>query len=180
MTTLSRYLIQYAHYHRDPRNIRTHFVGIPMIVVAVACLLAQLPLPLPGGLNAAHLATLVMIGFYFWLDLALGVCMALAMLAALALGLMLAGGPHGLLWGVGLFVLGWVIQFVGHVFEGRKPAFVDDLTGLVIGPLFVVAEWLFACGLFQPLHAEITREAGPVRLRPHAQQSASPSARRHN
>src|SRR3546814_9523920 len=29
--------------------------------------------------------------------------------------------------GLGMFVLGWVIQFVGHYYEGRKPAFVDDL-----------------------------------------------------
>ena len=34
-------LIQYARYHRDPRNIATHLVGIPMIVLAVAVLLAR-------------------------------------------------------------------------------------------------------------------------------------------
>ena len=61
MKPLTRHLVNYAHYHRDPRNIRTHFVGIPMIVVAVACLLALLPLPLPGGLTAAHLITLAVI-----------------------------------------------------------------------------------------------------------------------
>ena len=44
-------------------------------------------------------------------------------------------------------MVGWVIQFVGHVFEGRKPAFVDDIMGLIIGPLFVVAEVGFALGL---------------------------------
>ena len=31
--------------------------------------------------------------------------------------------------GLGLFLVGWVIQFIGHAFEGRKPAFVDDLIG---------------------------------------------------
>lgn len=40
MRTLSQHLIHYAHYHRDPRNIHTHFVGIPLIVLAVASLLA--------------------------------------------------------------------------------------------------------------------------------------------
>ncbi len=28
-----------------------------------------------------------------------------------------------------MFVIGWAIQFVGHHYEGRKPAFVDDVTG---------------------------------------------------
>lgn len=31
MKTLIDHLSQYADYHRDPRNIRTHFVGVPMI-----------------------------------------------------------------------------------------------------------------------------------------------------
>jgi hypothetical protein len=96
--------------------------GLPLGgYLAVACLLALLPLPLPGGLTAAHLVTLAVIGFYFWLDVALGAAMALAMLAALTLGSSLAAGPHGWQWGAGLFALGWVIQFIGHVFEGRKP-----------------------------------------------------------
>ena len=47
----------------------------------------------------------------------------------------------------GLLVAGWAIQFIGHAFEGKKPAFVDDLVGLLIGPLFIVAEAGFAFGL---------------------------------
>jgi len=67
--------------------------------------------------------------------------------------------------GVGLFVLGWTIQFVGHYFEGRKPAFVDDLSGLIIGPLFVAAELGFMLGLREPLRLAIEARVGPVRLR---------------
>ena len=32
-------LVQYARYHRDQRNIATHFIGVPLIVFAVAVLL---------------------------------------------------------------------------------------------------------------------------------------------
>ena len=42
MKTLEEALSHYAGYHRDPRNIATHFVGVPMIVLAVAALLLQL------------------------------------------------------------------------------------------------------------------------------------------
>jgi uncharacterized membrane protein YGL010W len=66
---------------------------------------------------------------------------------------------------VGLFVGGWIVQFVGHAYEGRKPAFVDDVIGLMIGPLFVLAELLFIAGLRKPLQAEIERRVGPVRIR---------------
>ena len=82
MRTLSQHLIHYAHYHRDPRNIHTHFVGIPLIVLAVASLLAQLPLP--GGVSVAHLVTLTVVGFYFWLDLGLGVWMLVAIVTIVA------------------------------------------------------------------------------------------------
>jgi uncharacterized membrane protein YGL010W len=37
--------------------------------------------------------------------------------------------------GLGLFFIGWVLQFIGHYFEGRKPAFVDDVVGLLKGHL---------------------------------------------
>ena len=34
-------MVQYAEYHRDRRNIATHFVGIPLIVFAIGALLAR-------------------------------------------------------------------------------------------------------------------------------------------
>jgi uncharacterized membrane protein YGL010W len=63
----------------------------------------------------------------------------------------------------GLLVGGWALQFVGHAFEGRKPAFLDDLRGLLDGPLFLVAEVAFALGLSPELQAEVERRAGPTR-----------------
>src|SRR3546814_13270738 len=75
---------------------------------------------------------------------------------------------RSLVWlgsGLGMFVLGWVIQFVGHYYEGRKPAFVDDLTGLIVGPLFVVVEAGFLLGLRGELKRAIEERAGPVALR---------------
>lgn len=41
MKSLIDHLAQYAAYHRDPRNIVSHLLGIPLIVVAVAALLAR-------------------------------------------------------------------------------------------------------------------------------------------
>ena len=44
-------MVQYAHYHRDRRNIATHLLGIPLIVLALGVWLA---VPLPGtGLTLA-------------------------------------------------------------------------------------------------------------------------------
>jgi uncharacterized membrane protein YGL010W len=57
--------------------------------------------------------------------------------------LVMQGPSVWIVAGLGLFVVGWTFQFLGHYYEGRKPAFMDDLLGLVIGPLFLVAEAVF-------------------------------------
>jgi uncharacterized membrane protein YGL010W len=164
---LTEHLTEYAGYHRDRRNIATHFVGIPMIVIAVATLL--------GGLHP-YVAIAVVAAiqlFYFSLDVRMGVAMLAFNGAAVWLALQLH--PVWLVAGIGLFVVGWVFQFVGHYFEGKKPAFVDDLIGLLVGPLFIVAETTFMLGLRKPLMQAIEEKVGPTRINP--RRGAAPVAR---
>ena len=68
-------------------------------------------------------------------------------------------------WQLGLllFAVGWVFQFVGHYWEGRKPAFVDDIVGLLVGPMFVVGEGLMLLGLLANMRRAVEAEVGPVR-----------------
>lgn len=167
MKTLVDHLAQYAAYHRDRRNIFSHFIGIPMIVLSIAVLLAR---PALGfGLSPALLLALAAALFYLRLDLRFGVAMT-ALLALTVWGAaQLAAGTTAawLGWGVGLFVVGWIIQFVGHYYEGRKPAFVDDLSGLIVGPLFVLAELAFLLGLRGDVQREVEERAGPTCIREH-------------
>ena len=166
MKSLVDHLGQYATYHRDPRNIATHFVGIPLIVVAVAVLLSR-PQWAGGWLSPAVLVALASAWFYLRLELRLGVLMSVLLGLCIWTGQVLAQ-QSTLVWlasGVGMFVIGWVIQFVGHHYEGRKPAFVDDVTGLIVGPLFVVVELAFLLGLRRELKKQIEAQTGGVRLR---------------
>ncbi|MGR0138856.1 MULTISPECIES: DUF962 domain-containing protein [Pseudomonas] len=168
MKSLVDHLSQYAAYHRDPRNIASHFVGIPLIVIAVAVLLSR-PTWAIGSLwiSPALIVALLSAWFYLRLELALGVLMSALMGLSVWAGHTLAAHST-LVWlssGVGLFVVGWVIQFVGHYYEGKKPAFVDDISGLIVGPLFVVAEVAFLLGLRQALKRQIEERSGPVARR---------------
>lgn len=167
-------LIQYARYHRDPRNIHTHFIGIPMIVFAIGVLLARPVLGMattPLGALAITPAVLLWVLSTAWYltrgQTALGVAVSVVNGLLIALAAPLAAGSTGawLGWGLGTFFVGWLFQFVGHYYEGRKPAFVDDLVGLLVGPQFVVAEVLFMVGAFSSLKATIEQAAGPTRLR---------------
>jgi uncharacterized membrane protein YGL010W len=150
MKTLTDQLAQYAAYHRDTRNVITHMVGIPLIVVAVATLLSRPAFgTAPLALSPAVLAGITAAIFYLRLDARLGMAMTLLLALSIWAGQLLAA-QSTVLWlasGLGMFFIGWVIQFVGHYYEGRKPAFMDDLMGLAIGPLFIVAELGFLLGL---------------------------------
>jgi uncharacterized membrane protein YGL010W len=168
MRTLNQQLASYAGYHRDRRNIGVHFVGIPMITLAVAVLLSR-PSWTVGGLpvSPALLLALGAVVFYLQLDWRYGLTMAVLMGLNVWIGAQLASGSTAL-WlgsGLGLFVVGWVFQLVGHVWEGRKPAFLDDLIGLLVGPLFIVAELGFALGLRTDVRDAIERQVGPTHVR---------------
>lgn len=40
--------------------------------------------------------------------------------------------------GLGLFILGWILQFIGHAFEGNRPSFFSNPFYLLIGPLWLL------------------------------------------
>lgn len=162
-------MVQYARYHRDRRNIATHFFGIPLIVFAIGVLLARAQLNLGTlSLSGAWLLWGASTAWYLTrgnLALGLAVSAVNGLLMALAEPLAAGTAASWLSWGIGSFVVGWVLQFIGHYYEGKKPAFVDDLVGLLVGPMFVVGEALFALGWGRGMLAEIERRAGPTHLR---------------
>ncbi|WXL25937.1 Mpo1-like protein [Ectopseudomonas mendocina] len=168
MKTLVDHLAQYAAYHRDQRNIISHFIGIPMIVLAVAILLSRPGFDIAGlWLSPAAVVVAIASLFYLRLDRQLGLVMVALLLLSLWAGAV-AAVQSTAVWlasGIGLFVVGWIIQFVGHYYEGRKPAFVDDIMGLAIGPLFVVAEAGFLLGLRKEVEQVVVERSGPVCIR---------------
>ena len=158
-TPLLLALTKYGEYHRDRRNVATHIVGIPMIVLAVELLLSRPVFGLAGGtMTPAMLLSVAAALFYLKLDWRFGAVMALLLVLGSGLGLWIGQQATAtwLGWGLGLFVVGWAIQFVGHWFEGRKPAFLYDIKSLLIGPLFVVAELAFMLGLRRELAAQVS------------------------
>ncbi|MGZ5894279.1 MAG: Mpo1 family 2-hydroxy fatty acid dioxygenase [Caldimonas sp.] len=169
MRNATELLAQYAEYHRDRRNIVSHFVGVPMIVFGVGVLLARATIPAFGiPLTPAWIAFALAAAWYLTRgDIVLGISVSAAVGVLVQLGHQVVGGSvaNWLAWGVGFFGVGWLIQFVGHWYEGKKPAFVDDIVGLLVGPMFVTAELMFMLGWNKPLLAEIERRGGPTPLR---------------
>lgn len=141
--SLQEWFDLYGESHRNPTNKRIHFVCVPGIYFTILGLLWVIPVPQAMAqvpwLNWATLSLLVTLPFYLRLSLAIGVGMLLVSLACFAaLDAMVAAGLPVLWLMVGLFVLLWIGQFVGHAVEGRKPSFFQDLQFLLIGPAWVL------------------------------------------
>jgi len=166
MQTLEQQMGFYAAYHQDPRNKASHFVGVPMIIFGLFIALGWARVDVGGAaLSAALLLAAVVLVWYFLLDVPL----ALAMLAVNALLLYLADQVStqpmatGALWFIVFFGGGWVIQLIGHVWEGRKPALVDNFFQIFVAPIFLAAEVFFALGYKPALHAAVQKRALEMR-----------------
>ncbi|HEY5308869.1 MAG TPA: Mpo1-like protein [Casimicrobiaceae bacterium] len=121
---------RYGESHRDPVNKAIHWVCVPLITWSVlAALWAWSPV-------AAYVAIALALAFYVWLSPALAIGM-LGVVAAMVYPLPLLGN-HVFFVAGSVFVLAWTGQFIGHVVEGRKPSFLEDVKFLLIGPVWLL------------------------------------------
>ena len=163
MKSLEEQMSFYAAYHQDARNKATHFVGVPLIMLAILIPLSWLRIDVAGfGITAAMLLAAAVLAYYFILDvpLALAMLVVIGALIWLAESIAPSGSAQGWAWFGALFVGGWILQLVGHAFEGRKPALVDNLFQIFVAPIFLAAEGFFALGYKPGLHEKIKLSSG--------------------
>ncbi len=153
----------YAQYHEKELTRYTHLVGVPLIIFSSMVLLGFLHLIIPGKMNItlASLFTLLLLAYYFRLNwrLALVATPLFIILLGLAKLVSSAGPTRFALWiFIISFVLGWTMQFLGHLYEKKWPAIVDNFCQAFIAPLFLIAELLFKAGYLSDLKAKIYPE----------------------
>ena len=166
MKTLEEQMAFYAAYHQDARNKATHFIGVPVIIQSLFIPLAWPRVEIAGvPLTAAMLFALVVLAYYFVLDVALALAMAAITLALVWAGHQIAalGAGPAWSWFAALFVGGWILQLVGHGFEGRRPALTDNLFQIFVAPIFLCAEIFFALGYKPGLHRAVQERARTMR-----------------
>jgi uncharacterized membrane protein YGL010W len=160
MKSLAEQLGDYAAYHCDWRNKLTHFAGVPLVTFALFLFLGWLRFtPAPEvPYTGATLVYLLVFVYYLFLDWRVAMLQAPFTLALLVLADRVALWPFAQSLAVfaSTFVGGWVVQLVGHCFEGRRPAMADNLLQIFNAPLFLTTEVLFLLGF----RAELRAEAG--------------------
>lgn len=149
MKTLEEQMSVYLRYHRNPKNRLTHFVGVPLIMFSLLVLLDLARVEVGGfSISAATMLVVVVLIYYFRLDAVLAAAMTLfiAVLLVAAHGVASEGVRPALVVFAATFVGGWALQLIGHVFEGKKPALMDNFFQIFIAPIFLMAEVFFAFG----------------------------------
>lgn len=141
MKSIHLWLAEYSDSHRHPVNKRLHWLCVPPIVITVFGFLRALPVgnDLVNAATVAGLLTLIYYALLSW-RLMLGLVPVTAAVLLLVDASHAALGPWHLPLMVGIFVLAWIGQFVGHRVEGKKPSFFKDVQFLMIGPLWLLAD----------------------------------------
>ena len=130
MRTIDGLFERYGESHRNPANKAIHWICVPLITWSVlAALWAWSPVAACAGIGLA-------LAFYAWLSPSIAPGM-LVVLALMIYPLTLLGA-HVLVIAAIVFVLAWVGQFVGHVIEGKKPSFFEDVKFLLVGPAWLL------------------------------------------
>ncbi|MFZ0501666.1 MAG: Mpo1-like protein [Steroidobacteraceae bacterium] len=157
---LTAILASYGRFHRDPCNRLTHYFGVPAIIYAVLIPLAIHVHTLAGvPLHRDRIVIALAALGYIVLDPGLGLALtlALALLGAAAEETCALGPSMALAVAAGVFVLGWMLQLLGHRLEGNRPALLTNLAQILVAPLYLTAELGFSMGLRLRLRGAIAR-----------------------
>ena len=127
---IDQLLAHYGESHQHPVNERIHFIAIPLIMLSLIGLIFCIHPALAYAFMAASMVYYARLSSVF--------LMAMGVWSALLLALVHAMGDARLLLCVAIFVGAWVLQFIGHKLEGKKPSFFEDVQYLWVGPLFVL------------------------------------------
>ena len=132
-------LAHYEESHRNPTNEIIHFIAIPLIMLSLVGMMFALH---PYVAYAFIAASMV-----YYLRLSLVFLATMMLWSLLTVALVFAMGSRVLELSVAIFVGAWILQFVGHKLEGKKPSFFEDIQYLWVGPLFVLSKLFTRLGL---------------------------------
>ena len=175
MKTIVEQLSTYKSVHLDANNIKTHFIGIPTIIWSIFVWFSMLRFSIGETsieFTFGYAFAAVVLVYYVMLHLGLAVGMVLFIIPVMYSADLVAQMPYGGWIALGVFIFGWILQLVGHKYEKAKPAFIDDLNQMLIGPLFLMAEIFFALGLLKTMNKEITGKAVELRQQFEAKKTA--------
>ena len=145
------WLDSYSQDHQHPTNRLLHWICVPLIAWSVIALLWTIPAPEAFLRPGAWAVFAIVLAFtWYWKHshrLGGALLVALAVLALISYFAFQQLGASEMRWlALGVFIVAWIGQFIGHVLEGRRPSFFTDLAYLLIGPAWLMDKLLHRMG----------------------------------
>lgn len=135
MANIETLFAEYAAFHQTPGNKAFHRLGIPMIVLTLIGMLTFVGTNV-GGVRVDLAMVLIAASTLFYLTVEWR--LAIPMLVV-SIGFWFLGRAMPFWLNVALFILGWILQFIGHsVYEKKQPAFFRNFVHLLVGPLWIL------------------------------------------
>lgn len=151
MRKIDSLLNQYAESHQTKFNKVVHYFCVPAIFFSLIGLISMIPTGniltsiVPSYLAPfMHFGTLfIIVGSLYYLKLSLPLFFGMLIFSILVLAGIYQIQVSNIIpfWivMVGIFVLAWIIQLIGHKHEGKKPSFIKDLQFLMVGPAWTIS-----------------------------------------
>ena len=147
MKPIQKWLDEYAESHQNPTNIKIHWICVPLIMLSIIGLLANIQLNVnilsayPQYNHAGMILVLFGYIYYYFLSKSLLLGMIPVSIIMLMIVSWLSTFSYPLwLTSLIIFVISWAGQFYGHKIEGKKPSFFKDIQFLMIGPLWLLSK----------------------------------------
>ena len=147
MNTICDWLDAYGESHQNLTNKKIHWICVPLIMLSLLGILSLVKLfSSPIGnfcISIAHILIFLAVLFYIRLSISITIGMIFVSILNLyiiyQLEVLFVSKSNLLFVYLGIFIVSWIGQFVGHKIEGQKPSFFDDLKFLLIGPAWLLS-----------------------------------------
>lgn len=146
---------EYSESHRNSTNKLIHWICVPLIFWTILGFISLIPSKsicfiYIGCISYVSLAAMALVTiFYMRLSVLISIVMLIIMviMESFAYGINIRFRENSWIVYLSVFIITWILQFVGHKIEGKKPSFLKDLQFLLVGPIWLLSFILKKIGI---------------------------------
>ncbi len=146
---------EYSESHRNATNKLIHWLCVPLIFWTILGFISLIPSKsicfiYIGCISYVSLAAMALVTlFYVRLSVLISIIMVIIMIImeSFAFGINIRFRENAWIVYLSVFIITWILQFLGHKIEGKKPSFLKDLQFLLIGPIWLLSFILKKTGI---------------------------------
>jgi len=146
---------EYSESHRNSTNKLIHWICVPLIFWTILGFISLIPSKsicfiYIGCISYVSLAAMALVTiFYIRLSVLISIVMLIIMviMESFAYGINIRFKENSWIIYLSVFIVTWILQFVGHKIEGKKPSFLKDLQFLLVGPIWLLSFILKKIGI---------------------------------